>query len=584
MTPFRSPSPKDSLTTRSWSAPLSRAASLLGATVTQPVGPPPIDLLGPPAAQRPARHRATAPTPRLAVTAAALIALLLLSLWLRTRWISAYFWIDEGLSVGISSHHLTAIPGVLRQDGSPPLYYLILHVWTGAVGHSEAATHFLSVLIGLLTVPAALWAGRSLFGTRCGWFCAALAATDPFLTSYAQETRMYELVALLSLLACVAFVRAFLFSDRRYVAPLALTLAALLYTHNWGIFLLAAMVGTTGVLLLRPDLTGLPFAAGRRRRVLIDGVLAFGGAALLFAPWVPTLLYQSAHTGAPWALAPTWRAAEQIPLALLGGAVAAVLTLITGGVGLYAGLRRGPQPRLAAARALALVLVLTVAGAWSFSKLSPAWANRYFAIFLGPFLLLVAFGLAQIPQRLGRPRPIGVAAMAALGLLWVAGARTPPRAFKSNVAPVAARVGPALRPGDVVFDTHPEEVPVIVRYMPPGLRYATPLGPVADPRFMDWRDALTRLRASRVTNSLAPLVRSLAPGARLVFIQPVINGVNPWRAPWTHLVKVRSTEWSRALAADPALVRLSVAPRARHVYAQVPVRATVFEKRGSGSP
>jgi len=574
------------LTRRTWPALLSHAASVLGAAVTQPVSSPTIDVLAPLAplaAQRRSRRLPAAPTPRLAAAAAGLIALLVVSLWLRTRWISAYFWIDEGLSVGISSHHLTAIPGVLRQDGSPPLYYLILHVWMMVVGRSEAATHSLSVLIALLTVPAALWTGRSLFGARCGWFCAALAATDPFLTAYAQEARMYELVALLSLLASAAFVRAFLFLERRYVAALAITLAALLYTHTWGIFLVAAMVGTTGMLLLRPELTRLPVAAGGRRRVLIDGVLAFGGAALLFAPWIPTLLYQSAHTGAPWALAPTWGAAEQIPLALLGGAVAGILTLITAGVGLYAGLRSGPQPRIAAARALALVLALTMASAWSFSKLSPAWANRYFAIFLGPFLLLVAFGLTQIPKPRGRPRPIGAAAMAALAVIWVAGSGTPRRAFKSNVAPVAARVGPTLRPGDVVFDTHPEEVPVIVRYMPPGLRYVTPLGPVADPRFMDWQDALARLRASRVETSLPPLLRSLAPGARLVFIQPVINGLSPWRAPWTRLVKIRSTEWSRALAADRALIRLSVVPGARHVSAQVPVRATVFEKRGSGS-
>ena len=43
------------------------------------------------------------------------------------RRIHARFWIDEGLSVGIASHPLVDIPGVLRQDGSPPLYYLLLN-------------------------------------------------------------------------------------------------------------------------------------------------------------------------------------------------------------------------------------------------------------------------------------------------------------------------------------------------------------------------------------------------------------------------------------------------------------------------
>ena len=60
-------------------------------------------------------------------TGAALADLLLVSLYLRTRSLYASFWIDEGLSVGISSHPLLDIPGVLRQDGSPPLYYVLLH-------------------------------------------------------------------------------------------------------------------------------------------------------------------------------------------------------------------------------------------------------------------------------------------------------------------------------------------------------------------------------------------------------------------------------------------------------------------------
>ena len=42
------------------------------------------------------------------------------------------------------------------------------------------------------------WAARALFGDRAAWIAALLAALNPFLTYYAQETRMYALVALLS--------------------------------------------------------------------------------------------------------------------------------------------------------------------------------------------------------------------------------------------------------------------------------------------------------------------------------------------------------------------------------------------------
>jgi mannosyltransferase len=85
-----------------------------------------------------------------ALAAGTLVVLLVVSFMLRTRSLAAHFWIDEGLSVGIASHALTDIPGLLRQDGSPPLYYLLLHEWMRAFGTGETATHALSLLFGLL--------------------------------------------------------------------------------------------------------------------------------------------------------------------------------------------------------------------------------------------------------------------------------------------------------------------------------------------------------------------------------------------------------------------------------------------------
>ena len=53
---------------------------------------------------------------------------------LRTAELGIGFWIDEGLSVGIADRPLTDIPAALRKDGSPPLYYMLLHFWLGARG------------------------------------------------------------------------------------------------------------------------------------------------------------------------------------------------------------------------------------------------------------------------------------------------------------------------------------------------------------------------------------------------------------------------------------------------------------------
>ena len=42
-------------------------------------------------------------------------------------------WLDEALSVNIAKLPLAQLPGALVQDGSPPLYYLVLHYWMLAV-------------------------------------------------------------------------------------------------------------------------------------------------------------------------------------------------------------------------------------------------------------------------------------------------------------------------------------------------------------------------------------------------------------------------------------------------------------------
>ena len=93
------------------------------------------------------------------------------------------------------------------------------------------------MVIALLAIPGGLWAGWSLFGRRAGLICAALCAVNPFLTNYAQETRMYSLMLLLSLLTSAAFLHVFASADRSYLPAFVVFLALLVYTHNWGLFL-----------------------------------------------------------------------------------------------------------------------------------------------------------------------------------------------------------------------------------------------------------------------------------------------------------------------------------------------------------
>src|SRR4051794_2181780 len=214
----------------------------------------------------------------------ALALLMAASLLLRTGALTTGYWIDEGIAVGIASHPLEDIPRIMGQDGNPPLYYLLLHLWMLGFGDGEAATRALSLVFALLAIPASLWAGSRVFDRRAGFVAAAGAAGAPFLTYYAQETRMYSLVVLLSVLASAAFALAFVRGERSQVAWLGLWLALLLYTHTWGLFLAASMAGAWVVLWRR----GVVACA--------DGAALAIVLAALYAPWLPSVISQAAHT------------------------------------------------------------------------------------------------------------------------------------------------------------------------------------------------------------------------------------------------------------------------------------------------
>ena len=505
---------------------------------------------------------------RRAPAAAVVAGLVAVSILLRLRGLGTWYWIDEGISLGIASHPLAEIPGLLVSDGSPPLYYLLLHGWMAVFGSSEVSTHSLSLLFAVATVPAAWWAGRSLFDRRVGLIAAGLFAFNPFLTGFSRETRMYTLVALLSVLVTASFLHVYAFGRRRYLPLFVGSLALLLYTHTWGLF---AAAGCAAALL--PCL----LARSDRRRLAVDAGIGFGLAALLFAPWLPTLLYQAAHNGAPWSPRPVPREALSAVGEVLGDLHERVLValVVAGGGVLLALARRGRSPEGAATRAMGVLIAATVGLGWVSAQVSPAWAPRYFSIFVAPILLLASLALARSGSR-------GILALVLILGIWtqplslLSGGWEPiGRDAKAVDRPVAAAVSPLLGPDDLVVVMQMEEVPLLHHYLPGGLRYADPAGPVADPGVADWRDALERMEASNAPADLAPLVDAVPAGHKVLLVCQ-ITADRPVRR-WFAIMEERCREWKAWLAADDRLRPVAV-PALGRVRDNLPESVLLFEK------
>src|ERR1019366_4687261 len=138
-------------------------------------------------------------------------------------------------------------------------------------------------------------------------------------TQYAGETRMYELMGLLGLIATTAFVHAFVYRRRKYLIVFALAQAAMLYTHAWGIFFgIGAVIALVPVWLASED----------RRGLIPDGVMGRARAGVPFLPWLRTSIYPPSHTGAPWAPPPRFGAPVLISRDLIGGDRITVALLI----------------------------------------------------------------------------------------------------------------------------------------------------------------------------------------------------------------------------------------------------------------
>ena len=520
------------------------------------------------------------PSPALLTSTPVIVAfvflLLVVSLYIRTRALGASLWMDEGLSIGIASQPFFDIPGVLKQDGAPPLYYMMLHVWMEVFGNGPSETQGLSVAISLLAIPGGLWAGWTLFNRRAGLILATLAAFNPFLTTYAQETRMYSLMVVLSLLTSAAFIHVYVYGNRRYLPLFAVLVAAILYTHSWGIFVTAGLI---------VSLVPAYLATEDRRAFIKDVLIGFTGALVLFLPWLPTLLYQAQHTGAPWLNSPRFGAPVQISKSLLGGGTVTVALILAAGSGLAAVLAaRGtgsahgqPAERDRTAVYTALCIgVATLAVAWLFSQVTPAWTTRYLGVALGPIFLLASFGLSRAGN-------LGLVALVIVLGVWAV-PKTSNLENKSNVSDLSAQANPKLKKGDLVVTLQPEQQPLVNYNTKPGLVHATQLGRPATFGVMDWRDAYDKLKAATPAKNLKPLTDRLPVGSHVLLVHPVTSNIGEWDAPWTQLVRRRSAQWGAAMEQDKRFRRDEAVPSFYRRARRIGVRGVLYTKISRTAP
>lgn len=394
-------------------------------------------------------------------------------------------WLDEALAVNIAHLPAGQIADWLRHDGAPPLYYYLLHGWMQIFGTSDLAARSLAGVFGVASLPLAWWCGKRTGGPTTAWIAVLVLAANPYAIVYATSARMYGIEICLVFAGILLVRRAFERPSLGRVAPIAVLVAALVYTQYWSFYLVAAVA----LLLL-----GVARFAPERRVAAVRMLIAVAAGLATFAAWIPNFLYQAKHTGTPWGkslLPPT-------PIGLTfqdfsGGnqhegwilLITFIVLVFVGVFGAAAGtwhidldLHTRPAIRWEAAVGAA-TLVIGTSLAWVARS---AFQSRYSSIMFPFFVLVVAHGIACFADRRVRAALIGFVVL----LGFVGGVRNV-TTNRTTAAKVAAVLRTEAKPGDVVLYCPDQVGPGTHRLAPKGLDEMTyPL--LRRPELVDWVD------------------------------------------------------------------------------------------------
>lgn len=368
------------------------------------------------------------------------------------------FWTDELYVVWEARQPLGVLFNPQLHIHHPPGYRLAMRAWMVLGGMGEWWLRLLPALSGVLLIVVSWALARELWPARL-WAAVGAAffvATSPFLAHYGQDVTAYSWAGLWVAVSILLLLRAWR-EDRAWLwVAWAASLAVCLYSHYFTIFPVVVEVVAA-------------LASGVRKRVspghdasqLIHATLAVAAAALLYAPWVWTLLTQGGQAlrTVLFPVSVDSQPVGWVPVLLAGYANAGfwqsdvgkwLVWLSLVGALAWVGWRLAKSRSTHGVLALSLVIawgVAAIVGPYLFLRVTTppdAVTPVRFAAMSAPALMLGLGALVGGLPRLGRTLLLG-AWLAVSGAQLYSEYKAPPRQDWRGVMAIVAR---DARPGD----------------------------------------------------------------------------------------------------------------------------------------
>jgi mannosyltransferase len=296
-------------------------------------------------------------------------------------------WIDEAASVRFATLPWGSFLRTLWDyQGNMSLYYLVLRWWIH-LGDSEFMVRALSVLLGVLTIPAIYFLAARLFDRPTGLASAALLSVHSFHVHWSQETRAYALLTFLLVAATWLLISAVESNRNRDWIAFSVTAALCVYAHIFALLVLLAHA--VSIAFPRPYRVDMRRAAG--------ATILFGFLCLPMAAFA--LLHHSDQIS--WIPQPTWLDISDF-LKLLtsqGGMLLVVIYFALCGLAFLETAKDAqPEKTRWGLRLMGLWLVLPPALTLLAGVVKPLFYARYMLLCVPALVILAARGVVTLSR------------------------------------------------------------------------------------------------------------------------------------------------------------------------------------------
>lgn len=209
------------------------------------------------------------------------------------------FWYDEAFTGVTVKANFWEMMRITINDVHPPLYYILLKMFSYFGDYSVFSIRLFSVVMGVLGIWAIYLSTKELFNKKAALFSSLIAAISPFAIQYSQEGRMYAMLSFFSLIGSVFFFRALKTRNKKYFVFWGIFFGLSALTHYMGfiysiIFYLIFVVYNffhqkEGKLNIKKVLLNFLPSKG-----MIIGAIS---SIVIFSFWIKTFIYHLRYSG-----------------------------------------------------------------------------------------------------------------------------------------------------------------------------------------------------------------------------------------------------------------------------------------------